>query len=156
MLGSPASGRAPRLVSADDHVGSLSVDGAGTASAVEVRGTVHWLTHRDGPATALAVTPGVRARYPQVLGPDGQVVWATDADGVDALEIGGGDPAGAGRRDSHGAPQARRPASSAASAGSPPRPTAAWWPSPRRTGGCASSTWPRVRSASSPSRPTDA
>jgi tricorn protease len=94
VLGSPASGRAPRLVSADDHVGSLSVDHSGTASAVEVRGTVHWLTHRDGPATALAVEPGVRARYPQVLGADGQVVWATDADGVDALEIGGGDPAG--------------------------------------------------------------
>ncbi len=93
VLGSPASGRAPRLVSADDHVGSLSVDGDGTASAVEVRGTVHWLTHRDGPATALAVTPGVRARFPNVLGPDGQVVWATDADGVDALEIAGGDPA---------------------------------------------------------------
>ena len=50
MLGSPASGREPRLISAEDHVGSLSVDVAGTASAVEVRGTVHWLTHRDGPA----------------------------------------------------------------------------------------------------------
>ncbi len=93
VLGSPASGRAPRLISADDHVGSLSVDGSGTASAVEVRGTVHWLTHRDGPARALSVVPGVRARYPQVLGSDGQVVWATDADGIDAVEIGGGDPA---------------------------------------------------------------
>jgi len=91
-LGSPASGRAPRLITAADHVGSLSVDAAGTASAVEVRGTVHWLTHRDGPARALRVVPGVRARFPQVLGDDGLVVWATDADGVDALEIGGGDP----------------------------------------------------------------
>jgi tricorn protease len=88
VLGSPASGRAPRLISADDHVGSLSVDSSGTASAVEVRGTVHWLTHRDGPAVALSVTPGVRARFPQVLGPDGEVVWATDADGTDSLEIG--------------------------------------------------------------------
>jgi len=91
ILGSPASGRAPRLISADDHVGSLSVDSSGTASAVEVRGTVHWLTHRDGPARALSVVAGVRARYPQVLRADGQVVWATDADGSDALEIGGGD-----------------------------------------------------------------
>jgi len=90
LLGSPAPGRAPRLVSADDHVGSLSVDSAGTASAVEVRGTVHWLTHRDGPARALSVVPGARARYPQVLGDDGLVVWATDAGGTDALEIGGG------------------------------------------------------------------
>jgi len=91
LLGSPASGRAPRLISADDHVGSLSVDKAGTASAVEVRGTVHWLTHRDGPARALAAEPGTRARYPQVLGDDGSVVWATDAGGADALEVGGGD-----------------------------------------------------------------
>ena len=92
ILGTPASGRAPRLISAEDHVGSLSVDNSGTASAIEVRGTVHWLTHRDGPARALSVVPGVRARYPRVLGPDGQVVWATDADGIDAVEI-GGDPA---------------------------------------------------------------
>jgi tricorn protease len=92
LLGSPAPGRAPRLISADDHVGSLSVDSAGTASAVEVRGTVHWLTHRDGPARALSVVPGARARYPQVLGNDGLVVWASDAGGSDALEIGGGEP----------------------------------------------------------------
>ncbi|MGH3203313.1 MAG: S41 family peptidase [Streptosporangiaceae bacterium] len=93
-LGSPVRGRAPRLVTAEDHVGSLSVDHGGRASAIEVRGTVHWLTHRDGPARAVSVVPGVRARFPQVLGTDGQVVWATDADGSDALEIGSGDPAG--------------------------------------------------------------
>jgi tricorn protease len=98
LLGSPARGRAPRLVSADDHVGSLSVDSAGTASAVEVRGTVHWLTHRDGPARALSVVPGARARYPQVLGDDGLVVWATDANGTDALEIGGSEQPAAPRR----------------------------------------------------------
>ena len=92
-LGSPVRGRAPRLVTAEDHVGSLSVDHGGRASSVEVRGTVHWLTHRDGPARAVSVVPGVRARFPQVLGTGGQVVWATDADGSDALEIGSGDPA---------------------------------------------------------------
>jgi tricorn protease len=93
-LGSPVRGRAPRLVTAEDHVGSLSVDHGGRASAVQVRGTVHWLTHRDGPARAVSVVPGARARFPQVLGTGGQVVWATDADGRDALEIGAGDPAG--------------------------------------------------------------
>lgn len=92
-LGSPVRGRAPRLVTAEDHVGSLSVDHDGRASAIEVRGTVHWLTHRDGPARAVSVVPGARARFPQVLGTGGQVVWATDADGRDALEIGSGDPA---------------------------------------------------------------
>jgi tricorn protease len=92
-LGSPVRGRAARLVTAEDHVGSLSVDRGGRASSIEVRGTVHWLTHRDGPARAVSVVPGVRARFPQVLGTDGQVVWATDADGSDALEIGSGDQA---------------------------------------------------------------
>jgi len=92
-LGSPVRGRAPRLVTAEDHVGSLSVDHGGRGSSIEVRGTVHWLTHRDGPARAVSVVHGVRARFPQVLGTDGQVVWATDADGSDALEIGYGDPA---------------------------------------------------------------
>jgi tricorn protease len=92
-LGLPVRGRAPRLVTAEDHVGSLSVDHGGRASAIEVRGTVHWLTHRDGPARAVSVVPGARARFPQVLGTDGQVVWATDADGSDALEIASGDPA---------------------------------------------------------------
>src|SRR5580704_12776982 len=92
-LGSPLRGRSPRLVTAEDHVGSLSVDRGGRASSIEVRGTVHWLTHRDGPARAVSVVPGVRARFPQVMGTDGQVVWATDADGSDALEIGSGDPA---------------------------------------------------------------
>jgi tricorn protease len=49
---------------------------------------VHWLTHRDGPAVALSVTPGGRARLPEVLGRDGDVVWVTDADGADGLQIG--------------------------------------------------------------------
>ena len=94
-LGSPVRGRAPRLVTAEDHVGSLSVDRGGRASAIEVRGTVHWLTHRDGPARAVSAVPGARARFPQVLGTSGQVIWATDADGRDTLEVGSGDPAGA-------------------------------------------------------------
>ena len=92
-LGSPVRGRALRLVTAEDHVGSLSVDHGGRASSIEVRGTVHWLTHRDGPARAVSVVPGARARFPQVLGTGGQVIWVTDADGSDALEIGSGDPA---------------------------------------------------------------
>ena len=86
-LGSPAAGRAPKLISAKDHLGSLDTDKTGQASVVEVRGTVHWLTHKDGPARALHVDPGARARLPRVLGETGQVVWVTDAAGDDALEI---------------------------------------------------------------------
>jgi tricorn protease len=93
-LGSPAAPRAPRLVSAEDHLAAISCDATGQASAVEVRGTVHWLTHRDGPARALSVVPGTRARMPRVLGTTGQVVWVTDADGQDALEIAAGDDSG--------------------------------------------------------------
>ena len=65
-LGSPVRGRAPRLVTAEDHVGSVSVDRGGRASSIEVRGTVHWLTHRDGLAglCRLFLAPGrVSRRY---------------------------------------------------------------------------------------------
>ena len=86
-LGSPAAARAPRLVTAADHLGGLDPDQTGQASVVEVRGTVHWLTHKDGPARALYVEPGARARLPRVLGETGQVVWVTDASGADALEV---------------------------------------------------------------------
>jgi tricorn protease len=95
-LGSAVAGRAPRLITAADHVGGLSCDETGQASVVEVRGTAHWLTHRDGPGRALAVTPGVWVRLPRVLGKDGQAVWVTDAEGADALEIGDGAGPGAG------------------------------------------------------------
>ena len=88
VLGSPAAARAPRLVSAEDHLGGLDCDRTGQASVVEVRGTVHWLTHKDGPARALHVDPTARARLPRVLGDTGQAVWVTDATGADALEIG--------------------------------------------------------------------
>ena len=91
-----SAARAPRLISAEDHLGSLSCDHSGQASAIEVRGTVHWLTHRDGPARALSVIPGVRARLPQVLGQTGRVAWVTDAEGADAIEIAPSDGSAAG------------------------------------------------------------
>ena len=86
-LGSASTALAPRLISAADHLGDLSCDYTGLASVIEVRGTVHWLTHRDGPARALAVEPDVRARMPRVLGRDGLVVWVSDAGGADGLEV---------------------------------------------------------------------
>ncbi len=84
-LGGPRSGRVPFPVRAVDELADYGADHTGRGGAVEVRGTVHWLTHRDGPVRALAAEPGVRARSPRVLGE--QVVWVTDADGEDALEI---------------------------------------------------------------------
>jgi tricorn protease len=84
-LGGPRAGRVPYPLRAEYGLGEVAPDRSGRASAVEVRGTVHWLTHRDGPARALSDTPGVRARLPRMLG--AQVVWVTDADGEDALEF---------------------------------------------------------------------
>jgi tricorn protease len=92
-LGSPGLRRSPRLVSAEDHLGDLSCDHTGQASVIEVRGTVHWLTHRDGPARALTITP--RARLPRVLGRTGQAVWVSGPGGDEALEIAPGAGAGA-------------------------------------------------------------
>ncbi|MDI5961434.1 S41 family peptidase [Streptantibioticus silvisoli] len=91
-LGGQVTDRQPYPVRAAAHFGDASPDHTGRGSAVEVRGTIHWVTHRDGPARALAVTPGVRTRLPRVFRKGGtgetQVVWVTDAEGDDALEIG--------------------------------------------------------------------
>ncbi len=76
-LGSPAPGRAPRVVSAADHLGEFDCDRTGQASVVEVRGTVHWLTHKDGPARAIAFDLTSRARLPRVLGSSGSVAYIT-------------------------------------------------------------------------------
>ncbi|WEH33922.1 PDZ domain-containing protein [Streptomyces sp. AM 4-1-1] len=86
-VGGPRAGRRTYQVPASAHVDSLSVDETGRASAVSVRGSLYWLTHRDGPARTIADTPGVRVRLPEMLGSGGQVAYVTDADGEDAVEI---------------------------------------------------------------------
>ena len=87
-LGSPAPDRAPRVVSAADHLGEFDCDRTGQASVVEVQGTIHWLTHKDGPARAVHVDLTARARLPRVLGPSGLVVYVTSDD--DAGQAGPG------------------------------------------------------------------
>jgi tricorn protease len=87
QLTAPAAARAPRVITAADHLGELDCDETGQASVVEVRGTVHWLTHADGPARALSVNPLARARLPRILGTTGKVAWITDAGGGDAIQI---------------------------------------------------------------------
>jgi tricorn protease len=57
-----------QTVAAAKHLGTVAPDRTGRASAVEVRGTIHWLTHKDGPARVLHGTDGVRASLPVVLG----------------------------------------------------------------------------------------
>ncbi|MGH3358649.1 MAG: S41 family peptidase, partial [Nocardioidaceae bacterium] len=80
---------------ATEDLASVQPDRTGRASVIETRGTIHWLTHRDGPVRILADSPGVRRRLPVVLGDTGRVVWVTDADGDDALVIAGVDADGA-------------------------------------------------------------
>ncbi|MGH3979359.1 MAG: S41 family peptidase, partial [Pseudonocardiaceae bacterium] len=94
-LGGPRTARAPRPVPVREFLGKLSVDHTARASAIEVRGTVQWLTHRDGPVTALAAAPGIRGRLPVML-PGDRAAWVTDAEGDDALEIDGRDGAADG------------------------------------------------------------
>ncbi|MFJ7181020.1 S41 family peptidase [Streptomyces massasporeus] len=86
-LSGPRAGRRPYQVAASRHVDGLSVDETGRASAVVVRGSLYWLTHRDGPARTLTDTPGVRVRMPEMLGGSGRVAYVSDAEGEDAVEI---------------------------------------------------------------------
>ncbi|MEU1338354.1 S41 family peptidase [Streptomyces sp. NPDC005827] len=86
-LSGPRAGRRPYQVPAAQHVDGVSVDETGRASAVVVRGSLYWLTHRDGPARTIADTPGVRVRLPEMLGSTGQIAYVTDAGGEDAVEI---------------------------------------------------------------------
>ncbi|WP_189129612.1 S41 family peptidase [Wenjunlia tyrosinilytica] len=84
-LGGPRVDLQPYPLRAAGHLGEAVPDHTGRGSAVEVRGTVHWVTHREGPARVLSAAPGVRARLPRVLGD--QVVWVSDAEGEDGLEF---------------------------------------------------------------------
>ncbi|WP_244501044.1 S41 family peptidase [Streptomyces sp. TP-A0874] len=88
-LGGQRADLQPHPIRTAPHLGEARPDHTGRGSAVEVRGTIHWVTHREGPARALAAEPGVRARLPRVFRAAGaeQVVWVTDAEGEDALEF---------------------------------------------------------------------
>jgi tricorn protease len=102
-LGGPRTARARYQVPTDRNLGSAVPDRTGRLSVVGVRGTVHRLVHRDGPARALAATEGVRARLARPLGDD-RAVWISDVTGEDTVEIGAltGDPDGAGQPDRYG------------------------------------------------------
>nr|WP_202487391.1 S41 family peptidase [Streptomyces sp. SID8354] len=86
-LGGPRAGRRVYQVPAASHVTGLAVDATGRASAVGVRGSLYWLTHRDGPARTIHDVPGVRVRLPVMLGATGRIAYVTDAEGEDAVEI---------------------------------------------------------------------
>ncbi|WP_405917158.1 S41 family peptidase [Streptomyces sp. NBC_00728] len=88
-LGGQRVDQQPHPVSAARWFSAAAPDHTGRGSAVSVRGAVHWVTHRAGPARALAAEQGVRARLPRTFRAEGEehVVWVTDAEGDDALEF---------------------------------------------------------------------
>ncbi|MCX4991014.1 S41 family peptidase [Streptomyces sp. NBC_00568] len=88
-LGGQRVDQQPHPVSASRWFSAAAPDHTGRGSAISVRGAVHWVTHRSGPARALATEQGVRARLPRTFRAEGEehVVWVTDAEGDDALEF---------------------------------------------------------------------
>jgi tricorn protease len=88
-LGAPRSGRLVHTLKAAEVLGDHAPDHDGRASAVEARGEIHWLTHERGPARRLGGGEGVRARLPTAVGTgeSAKVLFVTDAQGDDAIEI---------------------------------------------------------------------
>lgn len=82
-LGAPR----PVRIAPTDRLQAIVPDHGCDGSLLEWRGAAYYLTHRSGPARALSDLPGVRIREPQLLGRTGRGIWATDAEGDDALEI---------------------------------------------------------------------
>jgi tricorn protease len=85
-LGSASQSRRPGSLKVSAHLGEVFPNAAGSASAVEAHGTIHWLRHKDGPSRVVEATPGVRARLPRPL-TDGRIAYVADHDGVDAVYI---------------------------------------------------------------------
>ncbi len=83
-LGGPRTAREPYRIDTATWLRRAVPDRTGRASIAQVRGTVHRLTHRDGPARTLLAVPGVRARLAQPLGTD-RAIWVDDAAGEDAV-----------------------------------------------------------------------
>ena len=100
-LSGARSGRAPYPVPAKSQLGSFTLDSAGRVLGAEVRGTVHWLPGRDGPARALLAEPGVRGRLPVVIPDTDAVACASDNGGEDGLDVIPADGSAA-RRIGHG------------------------------------------------------
>jgi tricorn protease len=88
-------------VSAKSQLRSFTLDAAGQALGAEVRGTVHWLPGRGGPARAVLAEPGVRARLPLVIPGTDAVACASDRGGEDGLDVIPADGSAA-RRIGHG------------------------------------------------------
>ncbi|WP_232660609.1 S41 family peptidase [Pseudonocardia sp. TRM90224] len=90
-LGGPRTDRDPYRLHTAGWLSSVRPDRTGRTSVAVVRGTVHRLTHRDGPARTLLAQPGARARLAGPLGAD-RALWVDDVEGEEAVCIAPIDP----------------------------------------------------------------
>lgn len=85
-LGSASTSRRKRPLKVAAHLAEVAPAKSGRASVVESHGTLHWLTHKDGPSRVLEAKPGVRGRLARPLGED-KVLYVADHGGEEALYI---------------------------------------------------------------------
>ncbi|MCC9145075.1 MULTISPECIES: S41 family peptidase [unclassified Arthrobacter] len=85
-LASAGTARRPRALNVAKHLQAAVPDARGTASIVESHGTLHWLTHRDGPSRVIEADSAVRSRLGRPL--DGsRAVFVADHHGEEAIYI---------------------------------------------------------------------
>ncbi len=83
----PGAAPRPRPVDPTQNLDVFVPDHGGDGSLVGWRGNAFWLSHREGPARAVAADPGVRVREPALLGRTGEAIVVSDATGEDCLEV---------------------------------------------------------------------
>lgn len=81
------SARQPQAVTPTENLTAVIPDRTAVGSVVSWRGKAFYLTHREGPARALAASSSVRIREPQPLGRSGQAIMISDEAGEDRVEI---------------------------------------------------------------------
>ncbi|WP_104117451.1 S41 family peptidase [Arthrobacter sp. B1805] len=85
-LGSASTTRRPQPLAVERHLAAAVPTSDGSASIVEAHGTLHWLTHKDGPSRVVEATPGVRARLGRPIDRS-RVAYIADVDGEEALYV---------------------------------------------------------------------
>lgn len=120
-LGSASTSRRPLPLAVGRHLTEAVPTHDGDASVVEAHGTVHWLTHRDGPSHVVEAASGVRARLARPVGND-RVAYIADHTGEEALFVKDLGDAADGQAGSEPLAEAA-PAQTPAQTGEPPTPT---------------------------------
>ncbi|NJC22114.1 tricorn protease [Arthrobacter pigmenti] len=85
-LGSASVGRRPQALDVSRHLAAAVPVEDGRASIIEAHGTLHLLTHRDGPSRVVDATSGVRSRLGRPLGHN-RVAYIADHEGEESLYI---------------------------------------------------------------------